>query len=95
VTNLTAGHSAELEQQIRRTEPGMAHWAGSGPPGAHCDDCAFLGYWQRIKNDAGDIVRSVRSHGCARYFALTGIHGPAVSGRADACRHFERRAEEK
>jgi hypothetical protein len=87
--HLTAGYSAELEQQIRRTEPGQAHWAGSGPPGATCCACQFLGYWRHIRNESGDILRSTKSHGCEQFFKLTGKHGPAVSRGADACRYFE------
>jgi hypothetical protein len=90
-SHLTAGYSAELEQQIRNTRPGMAHLADSGPPGATCGACQFLSYWRHIRNDSGDILRSTKSHGCEQFFKLTGKHGPAVSRNAGACRHFVER----
>jgi hypothetical protein len=88
---LTEGYASGLAQQIRATRPGQAHWAGSGPFGATCGDCTHLGYWKRRHNASGDLVNSTRSNGCAKFFQLTGGHGPAVPKNTSACRHFERR----
>src|SRR5262249_7472747 len=40
----TPGFSPELEEKIRRTYPGQAHFAGTGPFAATCGNCVFLGY---------------------------------------------------
>jgi hypothetical protein len=37
---LTTGHSPELAKQIQRTREGQAHFAGTGPLGATCGECA-------------------------------------------------------
>ena len=79
-----------LTQQIRVTHPGMAHWANSGPLGATCGDCVFLGYWRQYRNSSGDVIDTRKQQGCAKYRQLTGIHGPAVPPSTAACRHFER-----
>src|SRR5262249_51066100 len=74
----TSGFAPELEQQIRRTRPGMAHWAGSGPPDATCGQCAFWTYWEQVRNEAGNTVKTRRRKGGGKYYALTGQNGPAV-----------------
>jgi hypothetical protein len=88
---LTPGYSPELVSQIRQTVPGMAHWAASGPTGATCGECAYLGYWKQIRNRAGDTVSTERRRGCAKFYELTGEHGPTVPPSCAACRHFEKR----
>jgi hypothetical protein len=78
-----------LDRQVANTYPGQAHWAGTGPDGATCKECAFLGYWVKVYNRAGDRVNTRKSAGCAVFHRLTGKHGPAVPDHAFACRHFE------
>jgi hypothetical protein len=92
--HLTGGCEPELRGQINKTYPGMAHWAGSGPFGATCGECAHLGYWRQYRNERGEIVRTAHSAGCARFHQLTHGHGPAVPPQAEACRHCERRNTE-
>jgi len=92
--HLTVGHDPELAAQIARTRAGMAHWAASGPLGRTCADCSYLTYWQQIRNAAGNIVATKRCRGCAKFFALTGRHGPVVSKHTEACRHFEPRDDD-
>jgi hypothetical protein len=89
---LTTGYSPELAAQMRATKPGQAHWAGTGPSGKTCGDCAHLGYWKQRHNASGDLVKNERTNGCQRYFQLTGVHGPVVPATAGACRHFEPRS---
>src|SRR5262249_8315878 len=90
--HLTAGHEPELARQISRTVPGMAHWAGSGPFGATCRECAAYGYWPHIRNEAGAIVTTkFRKKSCRKLHELTGKHGPTIPERTEACRHFQRR----
>jgi hypothetical protein len=88
---LTAGHGPELTAQIRKTRPGQAHFAATGPFAATCGDCAFLGYYKRIQNKSGDTIRTKRVGGCAEFYRLTNRHGPPAPGNADACKYFKRR----
>ena len=71
----------ELEQQVRCTPAGMAHWSGTGPIGATCKQCAHYG---DIASDDG----RTRRNRCAKYRALTGSIGGVVPGDTPACRHF-------
>jgi hypothetical protein len=80
-----------FDSQVARTRPGQAHFAGTGPFGATCGECAFLGYWRQVRSASGDLIRSERSAGCAKFHQLTGKHGPAVQPGTDACRHFARK----
>ena len=71
----------KLEQQVRRTPAGMAHWANTGPVGATCKQCAHHG------DIAGDDGRSRRNR-CSKYRALTSNIGGVVPSDTPACRHF-------
>ena len=90
---LTPGFASELEQQIRHTRAGMAHWAGSGPAGATCGQCLYWTYWEQVRNEAGNTVKTRQRKGCGKYYALTDCHGPALPAVTEACRHFEQRKE--
>jgi hypothetical protein len=70
-----------LEQQVRCTPAGMAHWSGTGPVGATCKQCAHYG------DIAGDDGRSRRNR-CWKYHALTGNIGDVVPSDTASCRHF-------
>jgi hypothetical protein len=89
--HLTQGHDDALAHQIRTTHPGQAHFANSGPFGATCGDCVFLGYHRQIRNKSGDTVKTVHRGGCKKSYELTGNHGPVVPADAAACRYFERK----
>lgn len=65
-------------EEHRRTAPGMAHFAGSGPAGKHCKDCAFF------ERDAT----------CQKFKELMGRKGPSISGWQLSCRYFEARAKD-
>jgi len=88
---LTCGHSATLDQQIRSTHKGQAHFGNSGPFGATCGECVFLGYYQQHFNKAGDLIKSTHRGGCKKFHELTGKHGELVPANASACKYFERR----
>jgi hypothetical protein len=92
---LTLGYSAVLDQQIRSTHKGQAHFANSGPFGATCGDCVFLGYHQQHFNKAGDLIKATYRGGCKKFHELTGKHGEIVPANASACRYFERKRESK
>ena len=90
-SHLTAGYAPELARQINRSREGQAHFAGTGPFGATCGECIFLGYWKKIRTASLDTVRSQRVGGCEKFHQLTGKHGPVVPPGTDACRYFQRR----
>jgi len=89
--HLTTGFSPELAMQIRRSRAGQAHFAGTGPFGATCGECVFLGYWKQVRNISGDTVKSQRAGGCEKFRQLTGKNGPVVPPRTEACRYFQRK----
>lgn len=67
--------------QLDRTQPGMAHFAGTGPDGQVCGGCL---HWQ-------SIPRGSKMH-CAKYVDLTGDRKlkPVLSSTW-ACRHWVKR----
>jgi hypothetical protein len=91
--HLTSGYSAELDHQINTTHAGQAHFANTGPFGATCGECAFLGYHRQHRNANGDNVKATHHGGCAKFHELTGKHGPVVPKDAAACKYFQRGAQ--
>jgi hypothetical protein len=91
--SLTAGYSETLEHQMRTTHAGQAHWANTGPFGATCGECVFLGYHQKHFNKAGDLVKATHRGGCEKFYQLTNKHGPIVPTHAAACRYFQRKED--
>jgi hypothetical protein len=92
--HLTAGYGPELAAQMRATKPGQAHWANSGPPGETCGRCDHLGFWQPVRNGAGDSVGGRHRAGCCgKFFQLTGRHGAVIPPGTGACRHFEEKVK--
>jgi hypothetical protein len=85
----TRDRSGSLDRQIQTTHRGQAHFANSGPVGATCGDCIFLGYDRKVCNGSGDTIKVVRYGGCKKYHEFTNKHGPIVPAHAGACRHFE------
>ena len=90
-SNLTRGHSKMLDKQIRSTHRGQAYFGNTGPFGATCGDCALLGYWRHHRDRFGNTLKSTHSGGCAKFYELTGKHGPVVPPHAAACRYFQRK----
>ena len=81
--HLTPGPS---EDNIRASFPGMAHFAGTGPVGIRCRDCAF---W---KLPARPTSKSNEHRPCAKYTQLmNGKTGKNVPGGAFSCRHYEKK----
>jgi len=95
IERLTQGYPDILAHQLRTTYAGQAHFANTGPFGATCGDCAFLGYYRPRHNNAGDIVGATRYGGCGKFHQLTGKHGAVVPKQAAACRHFQRIEKEE
>jgi hypothetical protein len=74
--------------------PGMAHFAGTGPPGKLCENCAFWRYYRKTAEkwnpqQEAFTYRSRRHGGCEKYWKLAGRHGPAISGKNRCCKYFE------
>jgi hypothetical protein len=93
--NLTKVHSDVLEHQIRTTRPGMAHFANTGPFGATCGECVFLGYAKVRRTTRGDVVKTKHVQACAKFHELTGKHGAFLPVTTAACRYFERKLKEE
>ena len=70
----------------RHTARGMAHFAGSGPPGKHCYDCQLF----RMK------VRKSGKGFCAKYVEMMSANlltasnkkPPQFASHMRACKHF-------
>jgi hypothetical protein len=91
--HLTQGHSDTIARQIRTTHRGMAHFANTGPFGATCGECIYLGYFRQHFTKAGDPIKATHHGGCRKFHELTGEHGPVVPKHAAACRHFKRKED--
>lgn len=81
-------HLTQATVEQAQTAPGMAHWAGSGPPGNACKQCRFKDYWAQQRNRHG-LGKDAKSRGCKKFFDLTGVHGPAIRDNLPACKYFE------
>lgn len=87
--NLTAGYDAETVHRLRRTVPGMAHFAGSGPDGKTCRQCehwSFSDYYAKASLSG----RLLKPGPCAKWKRLmqTSVNKPVPHNTA-ACRFFE------
>jgi len=69
----------DVSGQQAITSPGMAHWAGTGPRGKTCGNCAYL----KTKT-----VAFVTGH-CDKYRQMMRNEGPAIPARSLACKYFE------
>ncbi len=87
----TALHNEGQEAVIglaAQTHAGMAHWAGSGPPGLTCRECHFwnkTGRWSAsLPGSPGEPKPST----CNRYKQLMCKRGESVPHDAAACKFF-------
>lgn len=87
---LKAAHSPDVAASIQQTYGGMAHFAGTGPDGRTCRECAG---WRRnaakfardeIKDGGGLLPRRCRTF----RKPMGGLDGAVVPHMASACRHF-------
>jgi hypothetical protein len=79
---------AAHDRAARATFPGMAHFAGSGPPFKTCHECQFWdhnGYHAKT----GKYHGLIKPAPCRKFRALTREVGDKVPDDAAACRHFE------
>ncbi len=80
--------------------PGMAYFADTGPLGARCKGCQFLGYHRKRTEKWSDKLQSMIAKtylygGCEQFKKLTGKHGPTVSGDNRACKYYKERMHKK
>lgn len=82
-----------LEEKRRRTQPGMAHWAGSGPPRRTCRECK---HWSGCGSERGYYARkgmyggTIKPRSCEKHRDLMqGNVGPGVPHDTAACKYFE------
>ena len=66
-------------QQLQRTVPGMAHFAGTGPVDATCGKCRYL---------VEDTRRGKLSDRCQKFTELMHCIGDSVPKHTPACRYF-------
>lgn len=82
--------SKYLTQPDLRSQPGMAHFAGTGPEGKTCGQCAHYGFYRESK-----VGKSYRVSGCGKYQRLTGHPGPAFHKDTSSCKYFEPKPTER
>lgn len=79
--------------------PGMAHFAGTGPPGKTCGDCVHRGYKRRSERETWSeharafVARVYKVNACDMFRRLTGKHGPPIEAGNRSCRHFAGRGQ--
>jgi hypothetical protein len=85
-SKLTPVHEPALRSQIETSYCGMAHFAGTGPEGATCRQCA---HWS---SESGHYKRDdgvLKPRRCRRFASLNGgSAGDGVPHFALACRHY-------
>lgn len=74
----------DLEQQVARTIPGMAHWAGSGPAGSSCGQCS---YFITVSRGLGSSTR------CNKYSQMMNgrVGAKKLPPETAACKYFEQK----
>lgn len=87
----------KTETARRRTWPGMAHWAATGPAGKTCRECIF---WTDCGGQAGYYARRGMSGGglkprsCKKHQELMrGEVGNRVPHHVESCKYFEQNPE--
>jgi hypothetical protein len=65
---------------------GMAHFAGTGPPGTLCRECTYWGFYNKDH-------KLLKAAPCEKHRKLLQLrkHGPPVPASTRSCRHFEAR----
>lgn len=63
---------------VADTEIGMAHFSGTGPHGKRCKQCM---HFQPIG----------KKMACEEFIRLTGDRKKSITGKAAACRHFQKK----
>jgi len=83
----------DLDVMHVQSEPGMAHFAGTGPRGKTCGNCIFWGYSttrKRVNKSTGEVREvTTRREGCKNYYIITNKHGPKISPKLLSCKYFK------
>jgi hypothetical protein len=89
----------EGAQDRAAAKPGMAFFAGTGPFGKTCGDCAHRGYRRESARGHWDeklqteVHRSYRVQKCEMFKKMAGYHGSDVSADNGACKYFEQKSK--
>ena len=79
-----------LGAQARMTQPGQAHFAGTGPANMTCRQCE---HWDHksyeYRSKSGKFRGLIKPACCRKFKALTGMSGAPVPDDAPACKYFE------
>ena len=76
------------EDGFRKSPPGMAHWAGTGPKGKVCRQC--IHYTNEGRYSLGGKHPGWLKPGrCTKFGAMMRKKGPTFPIRTLACKHFE------
>jgi hypothetical protein len=92
---------SDLAVEHVQSEPGMAHFAGTGPRDKKCGQCIFFGYSKIIRKElvnkeTGEVYNVTKNHeGCKKYFILTEKHGTKISPKLLSCKYFEDKDKNK
>lgn len=72
-----------------RTPSGMAYWAGTGPIGTTCRECAFYQF-NGYKSKRGGISGGVLKLGvCNKYTLMMQSNGSKIPFETPSCKYFE------
>jgi hypothetical protein len=82
--HLTPGPDKTFEQRLRSTYPGMAHLAGSGPPGRTCRECEFFRGRDYYAKDQLAVSESVKA-GPLRQVPRTDAKAAVMAGGSALC----------
>lgn len=86
----------DLSKEQAETQPGMAHWAGTGPRGKTCGQCVFKGFsypGREVTNARTGNTHTVmhRSNGCEKFYKMMRKVGADLPDKSFSCKYFEQR----
>lgn len=91
--HLKNAHDPRMVRLVGDTQPGQAHWAGTGPEGKTCRECVHFrndGYYSESNNFTPNRLKPGR---CKKFQKMTGKRGQAFECTAWSCRFFEQNAK--
>lgn len=84
-------HDDRMQDLIRKSHPGMAHWAGTGPEGKTCRQCRFFYPEGHFSKSNKLYPGHLKPGACRRFQKMTGTKGEKVPHTAAACKFFSER----
>lgn len=92
--HLTKMFDDSFEEAFKKTPPGMAHLAGTGPTGRRCCQCERFyydkgkpEYWAVSNKLAANTLKPAR---CGKYREMTKQKGAKFPAHTPACKYFEK-----